>query len=716
MIPNPKLGNIDASVPVSSYMRKHKGLEESDIAYIVTEHWKASREYYSPERSYTWRRNQHFVYGRQWTQWNPIQRRWFPRLPVARDYRVTSNHLLGRVTQMAAKLVSSRPTFSVLPMRADMDARGAAKLAEKILDYDWRALDLFEHRFFAVLHMIMYGIGIFKTWFDPFSGGVDLRYRETLTVGPEGPEVVPQEIVEQTTGKPVPIESATWKGQIRAEAIAPDDFHVPPGIYWPILKLCKWVTHESSMTPEEIYERYKKEITPSDRPGMYSSVDQTASDLDRFTYLGFGNYRVMTNKTPVLEYYEQASDVEGFEKGKVYTVAEDQILDEGDSDFEDGHYPFALFPGVPEPGRFHPHAWVSDLVDPQINHNQTRSRLRKWEALLFDPKVLNPTTSGIPDKQFSSGLRVLNYEAFGGKPEFWSAPVPPNAAWTSMQYDIQDMDKIAMQFGFSRGEQQGGSPSGALAQLLVEADATELGPLLSIHARAWETVGQSILELHRKYSSGVQLLAFAGDGGIADIEHFTKTDIPLGLMVQVQEDSILPRLKSARVQSMRELTREGWFGDITQNPQLRRKLLEYTGQPSTLADVDSPDLDAKKIAVYENHLIIEKGQAVQRRPTDDDQIHVEAMLERANKLDSFEWPPETWKLFTDHLTEHQKSMEQAAQMAEEKQLELQKKIRDIETMADVKGKIGEKAVSLVGGGDGEDKESGDSSEKKGQED
>jgi hypothetical protein len=324
--------------------------------------------------------------------------------------------------------------------------------------------------------------------------------------------------------------------------------------------------------------------------------------------------------------------------------------------------------------------------------------------LLFYPKVLNPSTSGIPDKHFNSKLAVLTYEAFGGKPEFWTPPQPPSEAFNVISVDQSDMDMISNQFGFSRGQQQAGSPSGALAQLLVEQDNSELSPLISMHARAWEYIGERLLELHRKFSGEKELLVLAGEGGIPDVSYFTGPDIPLGLKVEVQEDSLAPRIRSARVQMMKDLTQQGFFGNIMEDAKTRRKLLEYAGQPAGLMPTDTPELMHRSIAEKENFALIESGGRlysglpVQRRPTDDDEIHLEVMLERANQVDSFEWTPETWQVFMAHMQEHQESLQQAQQAQEQQQLDAAKRMREIETQAVIKEDVASIAAKKIGGG------------------
>jgi len=690
---NEKLGAVDAGTPLSSVeAREKRRLDEQEMAYYISELWRQSKDYYDTERRFVWVRSHHCVYGRQWAEWNPIDRRWFPMPPLGRDRRSTSNHLLGRVTQMAAKLVSSKPSFTVLPSRANMESRSAAKLGDRVLDRSWKKLDLFMHRYFSILHMIIYGLGAMKVWFDPGSGPVDVVERPLFD--PEG-NPVPPEVVPEVLGRQPEIMHSSYRGRIRVEAVSPGELHPPPAIYWPLLGLCPWLIHETMMSPAEILERFGVEVDPQDTEDAFNFAESLSFDVDRFTFYGFGARRRAVDKVPVLEYYEPARPIKGWERGRVIITTENKVLAIGESQFDDGRYPFALFPGVPEPGRFFPHSWVSDLIDPQLSYNQTRSRLKKWEALLFEPKVLNPINSGISKKLFRSSLGVLDYDTFGGKPEWWTPPNPPESAYSNLQVDLVDMDKIAMQFGFARGEQQQGSPSGALAQLLVEADATELGPLLSLHARAWEQVGEGILELTRKYTTGEQLLAFAGEGGIAEVSSFKGGDIPSGLMVEVQEDSMIPRIKSARVQAMRELVREGFYGNIIQDQKTRRRLLEYAGQPVALQGADTPDMNARRIAEHENFLLIYQGQQVQRRPTDDDEIHLEVMLDRVNQIDTFEWTEEVWQLFLGHLQEHQQSL-MAAQAAEEKrQLELVRRAEEAKAMAGAKGKVAEEGARAI---------------------
>ena len=644
------------------------------------------------EREYIWPRNWHMVMGRQWIRWNPAAKKWFA-LPPRPERASTANHLIGRVAHMAARMLSSRPNFSCLAMNDDPSSRRAAILGEKILEFDWSDLKLFQHRYYATLHMILFGFGLIKYWHDPFTGKVVPKKR--LAEMPDG------QIVEEDS-----LRAFEYTGGIKVTSVAPPELLMPPGLYWPDMGVSPWVIHETLMTPEEVKERYGKVVTPETNPTTGFN-DGLSADVDRFTYYHFAGDYGRVGRVKVREYYEKPSPQRGFDKGAVITVCQGQVLNTDISQFDDGRYPFALFPGMPEPGKFIPHAWVSDMVGPQVKYNQKGSRLDTWFSLAFYPKILNPSTSGIPDHHFrSGGFEILNFDAMaGGKPEWWAPPPPPGQAFMAMDRDLKDLDGISSQYGFGRGEPQTGAPSGALAQVMIEADSTELGPLITLHARAWEEMGEGLLELHRRFDPPEKLIILSGATG-AEVMQYQKTDIPVGMRVAVQEDSLQPKIRAARKQELMTTLQSGLFGNPAQlPPKTRLKLLEWAGHPTTTMAKD-PDLLERELIEAENTMLVEMGQDVPVGPTDNDERHLECHSERTLFKDRFTWgDPETspiWQRLMKHMQAHQERIDQTKQAAEQEQLkqmqmgvDAQKQVIDARADADIRKDFADKGGQAI---------------------
>ena len=665
-------GPITAHTNLSSYERAigHRLDDKARAAYIDSLAAIAI-ESSRVEREYVWPRNWHMAFGRQWIRWNPAARKHMA-LPPSPERSLTSNQLIGRVAHMVARMLSNRPTFSVLAQNDTPDARRSAWIGDKILEFDWGDLKLFQHRYYSVLHMILFGFGVIKYWWDPHSGPV--RPKTNVKRFPSGE---PYEETSRTK-----FEHA---GQIRISSPSPAEILVPPGMYWPDFSVCPWLIHETLMTIEDVEHFYGVKVKPDESHASFA--ENMSADIDRFTYFNYANDAKRVGRVKVREYYEKPAAQNGYEKGIVITACQGQILAEEPSQLQDGRYPFAMFAGMPEPGKFTPHAWLSDLVSPQVGINQMLSRLDTWAAMAFYPNILNPRNSGIPASYFKSGgFRILDYDE---KPEYMVPPQPPGSAFGMIDNHVKDLDRIGSQFGFGRGEPQGGAPSGALAQVMIEADSTELGPLITMHAREWEGCGSGLLELHRKFDPAEKMIALTGASGV-EVMTYKKTDIPVGLKVQVQEDSLQPRIKAARKQELQAAMATGIYSgpDGQIPPRTKLALAEWAGHPTTNMAKSSEMLEYELIEA-ENLKLVELGQEVEVAPTDDHEAHIAGHRERTLLKDRFTWGPmqesPVWQRMMAHIGQHQEAIDQAQQAEQEAQAAALKAQSDAE-MAVIKGK------------------------------
>lgn len=640
------------------------------------------------------------AYGRQWIDWNPILRKWTHRAPY-RDRTVTLNHLRGRVESRVARLTMQRPNFSVVPNSYDLTSKRAAKLAEKLLEFDWANLNMHLARYIATLHETLFGCGIIKVVWDKNGGKVTPNYGHYID---DTGEEIPQEKLEEAGARLVSYER---EGEFRVEAIHPAQMHVPPGVMYPMTDLCPWMIHEYGMTREEIKQNFGVELQDVQSKGSGDFAESISQDIHRFTYQQWMSEGGQSGKVRVLEYYEPPAPHTNYDRGRCFIVADGKVLNRGEEDsypgepsqFFDGRYPFFLFPSLPEPGRFWPRAWLSDQVDPQVSYNQTRARMRQWEALLFAPYILNPNTSGIPDPWFAGGYKVLTYQPHGGKPEFWSPPPVPSEAYRSLDRDITDMDMIGQQFGFSRGQTQQGSPSAALAQLMVESDSSELGPIMSIHARSWEKLGHALLELRRRYGKPQDMIRLMGVRGTPEVLSFKRSDIPANLLVRVQEDSLQPQIKAVRIETARNLVREGFYGNPAELPSAtRQKLLENMGQPVGRFGVDDPAMAERAYAELENYHLVEGKADVPVRPgIENDEIHLAVHLERCNEPDAMEWDVEVVGRMQKHIKGHRDNLMKAQADAMKAKIDEARALRSVEVEGDIRTNMFEKASAKLGG-------------------
>jgi hypothetical protein len=366
----------------------------------------------------------------------------------------------------------------------------------------------------------------------------------------------------------------------------------------------------------------------------------------------------------VITYYERATDVKGFEYGKVYIVVNGKLVHEDRSQWDDGRYPIHAFPWMPRRGHALPHAWMSDLTEVQARVNQCNSLTLTHLGLLANPNILIPKGSGLP-QQLAFNFRVYYYNTSAGPPTFWSPPAPSTAVMQMGERAQTDLDRVGGTFPFARGEHQQGIPSGFYAQLLIEQDNAEIGPVVRRHAEAWEKCGEAIIDLHRSYDSPERMLAVVGTSHRTQLVAFSRDQLPAKLSLVVQESSLQTYSPAARITQAKELAQQGFFGAFADQPQVRKALLEFIRLPD-ITEIDTGEALLLR-AIDEIHTrLVEEGQPIQVPAWAADEPMILATLqaavrERAMREDSWSWDGPT----TERVVAYKQSLDQAAQALQE---------------------------------------------------
>jgi hypothetical protein len=421
-----------------------------------------------------------------------------------------------------------------------------------------------------------------------------------------------------------------------------------------------------------------------------------------------------------MTYYERATDLRGFEFGKVYTVVNGKLIHEDRSQFNDGRYPFHCFYWMLRRGQFWPYSYVSPLVEVQMRYNQTQSHYMTHLNMLAFPNVMNPKGSGIPPYMtFGSAIRTYNYNPSAGMPTFM---VPPNPATAILQLGEQalaDMDRVSRSYGIGRGEHQRGIPSALYAQILNEADNTELGPVINQHSEAWERLGESLVDLHKNYDSHDRMLEIVGKSNRTHLVAFERSQLPSKLRLVVAQTSMQTYSPAARIDQVKTLAQEGFFGAYADRPDVRRAILEFVRMPE-LTEIESGESLLLR-AIDEIHTrLIEDGIDMQVPGWAQGEMEIlealkQALTERVIREDAWDWDDETAERvvsyresLTKALQEVQAQQEEAALEAQRKQMGIQAEAETIKSGLRIKEKaLGEAAkagtkllAEQAGGGNG----------------
>ena len=373
---------------------------EGRIAQEVMERLRSSNRDSIYERQVVWPRNLLMTYGEQRIKWNTYGRRWVRRPPGVREKQFQTNVLLGRVTHMAAELTQARPTFQVVPKTPDVNDRRSAKLGERVLFHDYREHEIGNTRYLAILDALIFGMGIIEAGYDQDAGEVKIDYEVVRdAMGNPVRNEMGAPILVKKRGKPVP--QISYEGANYVRNVSPFEFFTPPGVPTCEMNLCPWVIRVWWKSEPEIRKAYD---LPDDfdfggPDPEFEHIESVTGFLSRGQHgVGPKNEKRDTGLYLVVQYFERATDMEGFEEGKVYTCCNGKLINEERLAGSPSSFPFFVFGWVPKRGQFIPHAWITDQVELQMRYNQSVSHIHTWLSLFANPNILVPKGSGIPQQ------------------------------------------------------------------------------------------------------------------------------------------------------------------------------------------------------------------------------------------------------------------------------------------------------------------------------
>lgn len=673
---------VDAAVPLSDLERDKSAGRLTDEAKCleIRHRWQANIDASRDLRLRQWVRNVLMVYGEQDIHWSQRADRWLT-VPMKRVRRYKTNQLPARLGNMAARMTQSAPEWTCLPYDDSVEAEQSAKACERLLRYDYREMRMDISRYIATIQMAIFGMGIIELYIDD-EAEVEPEYEHELdaTGAPVLSEFTgaPVRMLDPETGLEI-IKGYSPKPKIKARPVSPFAFTPPPGLEWPNIDEAQYVIRAQFMSESYVRRRYgvKKDVPlTSDAYGNYESM--TSYLWQSLNPQTLPVHRFESGRVLVLQYYERARDVKGYYKGKVYTVVGNHLVGDEPSLWDDGRYPFFVFPWLPVPDSFYPYPWLNPLVDPQSRLNQATTHLMDHLARVGSPNVIADKGSGFPSKP-SFSYQVYFTQPGLRRPEFMQAPAMPTGALEMLAVTKKDMDDVASQYPLGRGESQRGITSGFHARVIQDADQTEMGPVVRMHSAEFARMGESLLELHRLHDREDRMMAIVGPGGEPELFNYRSTDVPVRQQVMVQEDSLLIHYRSALVEDANAKAASGAFGNMLMDPTARERYRRAVRDPHLDGPL-TPEQAQKAYIDEVHHRLIHKGIVPQIEPWWDLQAHREAAQLRLLR-EGLRWPEPTkakfmefWQALEQAIAEVQAKQEQAQAEQAEKALRLQQEI------------------------------------------
>lgn len=316
-------------------------------------------------------------------------------------------------------------------------------------------------------------------------------------------------------------------------------------------------------------------------------------------------------------------------------------------------YPFVEFVDDVAPGQFWPDAFIERLVPLQSEYNEYRSKLAENLALHFFPKLVvwNQMNLG-PDAYNNEGGERLNVNYIPGMPpmQFLQPASVVGDAWNIIQHIKKEFDDVSLIYPAAMGG-VGAATSGYQTSLLQEAADQVHGPAVQRNALALEEAFLKIRHLMKIGYDIPRMITIAGKNNIPEVYMFSAESIDENADIKVEPDTMMPPLRSARLDMIRQWAGQGLFGN-TQDPAVLKRINDMSRMGGFVDfDTDQDQRDREQ-AQWEN-ILMGTGQPLPKpQPWENHQEHWESHIDLFKSPETQSWAPEQWQQNVWHALVH----------------------------------------------------------------
>lgn len=626
-----------------------------------------------------WFLNSAFYVGQQWLYWNNgrLDR---PRLAKWRE-TVVDNRILPIVTARVAKKVKSRPTFVATPFTGAESDMDAAKVTEKVMEFDWVYLDLQQKLYQAMLFADIMGAGFWKIYWDSDAG----ESVEVLVDANGQPALINGQIVKADDLGGAPPEGLGVKriamGDAKVDVLSPLGFYPDP-LATSMPELTQ-AFDEKVRSPDYLKERYDVDMEPN-APAPAGPVESRLMPSLSPAMNANGNVGVR-----VFEFWSKPCAT--FPKGKRAVYAKDQILLEEDAPLDP--QPFVMFSGITVPDRFWPTPVVTQLRGPQIAFNKNKSQVQENANRLGNLSIMrsrqaNVGYSGIPGEDVLFDSTVPD-----AVPQFLVPPNMPGYVLEQQGKLIESMNEISGLHEVSNATVPTGVTAASAINLLQEADDTRIGPEIQDMEASLGKAGTKIARLRAKFVTDERLLKIAGEDESWDIQSFRGTMMGEEPTVECQAGSAMPRSKAAKQAAMLEVLQTMFqYGLVPDQRDLRKFFADY--EVGAL-DALFGGLTTTEQQIQRENRHMSQGLAVPINAYDEDQEHVDGH-EEVQRSSAYErWEPQAKEMMELHIQAHRERLVGATNMQIQAQAKAAQGQQAAQQSAHMEQKAGETALQVA---------------------
>jgi len=552
------------------------------------------------------------------------------RIPETNKYYmpVIANKILPAFINDIAVSTKTAPTFDVVPAGTDEDDKATAKAGEKILPYLQRINDPHFHRKGVVLWYDIAGSGWRKVYWNPYFRVI-------------GKNPLPDEEGHDPNTE---IGGPLFQGEVVIELV-PNNELIYDRRVKDIRKL-KWIIHSKSIFVSEVRERFGEAILArlptsamqqkkvkeslefeidetftrlsSEMAAVPGKIDESelVEDDKQVAYYEF--WHVMNKSMPQGAYAVGLGDLDTLVSAvnepypeEIYRHKELPII---------GASPLALSGvSINSPSR------LSQARPLQREYNDIRSKICDHIDAMGGGVIMAPTNANLDFKKIDnlSGCYIEYDGPF--KPTREPGVSLVGGIFAHLDVILRDLDELFAFHEPSKGKMPEGGPRSAIGlQVLQEADATQLSPMIRGLDDADSRVAFQALSLALA-NYGDRLIQIVGDDNRWTLEQVSAKELNGKINVLVRTGSSLPLNKTIEMEKTVFAWQSGLLGD-PQDPSVRAKVLKAMD----LGSFDQVLQDSTKHANFAKREFIEAENLAKQMPyVDENDIdQLEAMLEQ----------------------------------------------------------------------------------------
>lgn len=359
-----------------------------------------------------------------------------------------------------------------------------------------------------------------------------------------------------------------------------------------------------------------------------------------------------------LEYFVKPSS--DYPQGRYVVIAGDTKLKDQSNlpgDFlkvnEQNPYPFVEFIDDKAPGQFYPDAFVERMIDIQREYNEYRSKIAESLKMSMFPKLIVWNQFGIDDTAFNAegGERInANYVPGMPPPSYMNPPNVAADAWNAIGIIKKEFDDITMIYPATMGGGSG-QASGFQTSLLQEAADQVHGPAIQRNAYALEELYIKVRHLMKMFYTIPRMITVAGRNNIPEVFEFLGDSIDENADIKIEPDTMMPPLRSQRLEQIRQWSAEGLYGNIA-DPAVLKKIHD-AARMNGFTDPYEDQLHRDEEEAQEENIRMNRGQDLLKpQPWENHMVHWELHVDEFKSPEAKQWPPEQLQKNVLHALVH----------------------------------------------------------------